>query len=148
MKKYFCLALMAMFMTSVFACSDDEETINPVSLPQTAQSFISQHFAGNDIKRVEKDNDHSGTEYKVYFADGYEVEFNASGEWTDVDAPAGRVVPAGVVPAPIAECVASKFPNDGGVNEISREYSGYDVELISGRDLKFNSEGVLISPVM
>jgi len=149
MKKYFYLALVALFMTSAFACSDDDdEPISPLSLPQAAQTFISQYFAGSDIKRVEKDDEHTGIEYKVTFTDGYEVEFNASGEWTDVDAPAGRVVPAGIVPAPIAECVAKYFPNDGGINEISREYTGYDVELVSGRDLIFNSEGQLVSPVV
>lgn len=144
MKKTLYLALVSLIAVSVCACSDDDELVNPLELPQAARNFLAQYFPTYDIRSVEKDGHHDNTEYTVTFANGYEVEFDAAGEWTDVDAPDGLAIPDGIAPAPIAEYITSYYPTDG-INEISRDSRGYDVDLISGIDLVFTLAGDLVS---
>lgn len=143
MKKFIFISLVTLLTATVCACSDDDEPINPIQLPESAQTFLAQYFSGYEVKRVEKEGKHGDTEYKVTFTNGYEVEFDAIGEWTDVDAPDGRTIPDGIAPAVISEYVVNYFPNDG-INEISRDYRGYEVDLVSGVDLTFAPDGTLI----
>lgn len=144
MKKIIYLGLVSLLTISVCACSDDDEPINPLQLPQAARTFLAQFFPTYDVRSVEKDGHHDDTEYTVTFTNGYEVEFDASGEWTDVDAPDGLAIPDGIAPATIAEYVVTYYPGDG-INEISRDRRGYDVDLISGTDLVFTLAGDLVS---
>ena len=144
MKKFLSFAFLAIVAAIGFtACNDDDEPIAPIDLPNAAQSFISTYFPNVDIFKVEKDGKHSNTEYSVTFANGYEVEFDAAGEWTDVDAPAGRTIPDGIAPAFVVEYVNSYAPGDG-INEISRDTRYYEVDLVSGIDLKFTLAGELV----
>lgn len=144
MKKILYFALVSLMAVAVCACSDDDEPINPLELPQTARNFLTQYFPTYEIRSVEKDGRHDNTEYTVTFVNGYEVEFDAAGEWTDVDAPRGLAIPDGIAPAPIAEYVTSYYPTDG-INEISRDTRGYDVDLISGIEIEFTLTGDLVS---
>ncbi|MDE6288517.1 MAG: PepSY-like domain-containing protein, partial [Muribaculaceae bacterium] len=91
----------------------------------------------------EKDAKGSAVKYDVYLADGTEIEFDGNGEWISVDAPAGAAVPAGIVPAPIADFVAYTYPNEK-INEISRDSRGYEVELTNEVDLIFGIDGSFI----
>lgn len=141
MKKslYFTLALV-FGLTVLSSCSEDDNLVAPADLPQAAQTFMNKYFAGTDVLSVKKDGKHSGTEYTVKLRNGYEVEFDATGNWTDVDAPAGKTIPDGIAPDRIASYVAQEYPGMG-INEISRDYRGYDVELVTGLDLEFDIEG-------
>ncbi|MDE6453520.1 MAG: PepSY-like domain-containing protein [Muribaculaceae bacterium] len=146
MKKLLFIAIAAVIAVGFAACSDnddDDRFIALSQLPGNAQSFISAYFGGADVFKVTTENKSSGTEYKVTFRNGYEVEFDATGSWTDVDAPSGRTVPVGIAPAAIQNYVDTYFPADG-INEISRDYRGYEVELLSGIDLTFNPDGQLV----
>lgn len=144
MKKFILLTCtMLLALATVWSCSDDDDLIIPGDLPQTAQAFLNKHFAGMEIYKVEKDGDHSGTDYTVKFRNGYEVEFDAIGEWTDVDAPKGQTIPDGIAPQVIADFVAQEYPGMG-INEISRDYTGYEVELVTGLDLDFDPQGNFI----
>ncbi len=136
-----CAIIVA--MATLWSCSDDDELIIPGELPQTAKTFLNTYFPGMEIYKVEKDGRHDDTEYTVKFYGGYEVEFDALGEWTDVDAPEGKTVPDGIAPEAIATYVAQEYPGMG-INEISRDYRGYEVELVTGLDLDFDLEGNLI----
>lgn len=143
MTKFLYFAFAILLTAGVCACSNDGELLNPLELPQGAQEFLAQHFSGFDVKSVEKSGNNSNTEYKVVFTNGYEVEFDAIGGWTDVDAPDGRMIPEGIAPSIIEQYVYNYYPNDG-INEISRDYQGYDVELVSGVNLLFSLDGTLI----
>ncbi len=78
--------------------------------------------------------------YKQECANGYEVSFNADGEWTDVDAPAGQSIPDGIAPQAITDYIAANY-NGAGINDISLDSRGYEVELVSGVDLLFAPDG-------
>ncbi|MDE6270403.1 MAG: PepSY-like domain-containing protein [Muribaculaceae bacterium] len=141
MKKYLFLALVLILGVSAFtACSEDDNLVVPADLPQAAQTFMERYFSGTEVLSVKKEGKHSDTEYTVKLRNGYEVEFDATGNWTDVDAPAGKTIPDGIAPNPIANYVAEEYPGMG-INEISRDYKGYDVELVTGLDLEFDIEG-------
>lgn len=120
-----------------FACSSKAD------LPEAANSFLSQYYPDVKTNRIEKDTDHGQTEYEAYLANGHEVTFDADGNWIDVDAPAGQTIPAGIAPAPIADYVTTNYP-DLGINEISREHYGFDVELTNGLDLIFDPAGTFL----
>ena len=79
-------------------------------------------------------------EFEVYFANGHDVTFNAQGEWIDVDAPAGQTVPDAIVPVAISEYVMANYLGSG-INEISKNAAGYEVDLINGTDLLFDPVG-------
>ena len=103
------------FMT---ACSDDkDEPVQMTELPQIAQNFLSTYFGKDKI---------------------------VSAEWPDVDAPYGKVIPSGIVPEVIANYIEVQCPGVG-INEISRDSLGYEVELANGTELRFKPDG---SPVI
>lgn len=144
MKKIF--KLLPLFMVAVLAicgvsCSDDkDEPVASTELPVKAKEFISTYFSTATITLTTKDKG----EYEVTLSEGTRIDFDKKGEWKDVDAAAGKTIPSGFYPAAIDENVA-QISADAGINEISRESYGYDVELLSGTDMKFNHEGAFIS---
>lgn len=135
MKKILILAL-GLITLNVFASCDRPVTFN--NLPSKAQQFITQHFKGVEVISAKFDDG----SYDVYLADGTELEFDRKGEWKDVDCKM-RAVPTAIVPTNIANYVKSKFPNNLIV-KIEKVFKGYDVELDSDLDLKFDSNGNFI----
>ena len=90
--------------------------------------------------KATKDKD----EYEVILSNKTQIDFYTSGEWKDVDAPAGQALPTGFYPADIDLYLA--FNLEGvGVNEISKESYGYDVETVTGLDMRFDHDGKYLS---
>jgi len=123
---------------AVTACSDDDDdaVIGKNELPAAVTSFVSTYFPSQEINVSQKDNDG----YEVMLSDGTMIDFNLSGEWVDVDAPVGKTIPSGFYPAAIDSYIATNV-NGTGINEISKEPVGYDVELVSGVELIFDTDG-------
>lgn len=145
MKKTLTLILLALIGgLCLTACSDDkDEPVSATTLPEAARTFIAQYFGGDKILKVEKDIDNGQTTFDVRFTSGYEVEFDQTGLWLDVDAPNGKTIPDGIAPQPIVEYASQNYPGDG-INEISRTTTGFEAELVSGIDLHFDTEGNFI----
>lgn len=150
MKKYCLPAAMMMaaliMVPTVTSCDDDnndDKPINSSELPQQAKSFLNVYYPSIDIISTMRDKDNGRVEYEVTLANGHEVTFDSEGAWKDVDAPATQIIPAGIAPQPIADYVATNYPTDG-INEISKEYYGYEVELVNSLDLRFNADGTFI----
>ena len=133
------MLLVAVLSIALWRCSDDDEPVPVTKLPSSAQTFLNTYFDNVDIISVTKDKD----DYEVLLSNGYSVEFNTSGEWTDVDAPVGKTVPAGFYPAAIDTYISSAY-SGSGINEISRIDRGYEVELLNGTDLYFSADGTYI----
>ena len=145
MRKYymiFAMLLCGLLSVTTTSCSDDDkdEPIAYDKIPSVARSFVSKFYPGINVTRVVMESDHGTTEYEVYLANGHDVTFDVSGEWTDVDAPSGQKIPDGIAPLPIVSYVANYYPGDG-INEIAKEPYGYEVELISGTELEFDHNG-------
>lgn len=147
MKKLFIITLVSLLgIAMMSSCSDDNDdnaTIPSTELPSTAQGFLQSYCPGDEVVRAERKGHDAGTTYEVKLRSGLEIEFDALGEWIDVDAPQGRTIPNGIAPQPIVDFIAENYPSSG-INEISRDYRGYEVELTNGLDLVFNPEGSFI----
>ena len=78
----------------------------------------------------------------LHLNDGTEVGFDKKGNWLKVDCNMSTV-PASLIPAPIAAYVKANFPGQP-IKQIKKERYGYEVELTSDIELKFNKAGELI----
>lgn len=128
------------------ACSDDndEKTIQFTQVPESAQTFISTYFPAEQIRTVKENRkDNVRDKFEIEFESGLEIDFDAAGSWTDIDMPRGKTIPAGIVPGPIDSYVKTNYPAEG-INGISIEKYGYDVELTNGLDLEFDPQGKFI----
>ena len=132
--------LIALMGTVVWSCDDDkDETITATELPAQAKAFISQYFPAAKVVKAQKDHD----EYEVTLSDGTEMDFDKAGEWTDVDAPVGVVLPKGFYPEAIDNYLTDNFIT-AGINEISKEKGGYEIELTTGTEMHFTAIGEFI----
>ncbi len=143
MKKLLFILLAAVISIPFWACSDDDEPVVFGEMPSMAKAFVKSYFPGMQGVKVERDGKHSSAKYEVTLSDGTEIEFDSNGEWIDVDAPSGKAVPAGIVPAPIAKFVADTYPGQL-INEFSREHYGYKAELTNEVELEFDRDYILI----
>ncbi|MDE5629310.1 MAG: PepSY-like domain-containing protein [Muribaculaceae bacterium] len=135
MKRFVTLALIAFAGLSSFAGTP----VATSQLPQAVKTFITTHFPGDNIRKAEKDNGRRGLEYEVDLASGAEIDFLENGDWKEVKAARGQVVPAAIVPAAIAKHVADVYPGQTIV-EIARKRGGYEVELANGTELKLTED--------
>lgn len=140
------------FGTVISACSDDKddndiETIVSVNqLPSNAKSFLNNYFKDVKATKVTLENDGGIVVYDVDLANGFEVVFNASGEWVEVDAPDGMTIPDGIAMEEIVTYIEANY-SGYGINEISKVVAGYDVELTSGVELLFDYTGNFIKVI-
>ena len=121
---------------NVFAANDRPVTFQ--QLPQKAQQFINMHFSGVEFLSATVDDD-----YEVYLGNGTKVEFTLQGDWKEVKCP-GSAVPAAIIPTAISKYVKTNFPNTIIV-KIDKKYGGYDVELNTDMELKFDKNGRFLS---
>lgn len=134
------LVLVALFATTLWSCSDedDNKVVSNTELPATAKAFLDQYYPSIDYITVKEKSD-----YEVALKNGHSVEFNKDGEWKDVDAPKGQTIPSGFYPSAIDTYVAE---NEGGatINEISKKSYGFEVDLTNDKDLEFDKDGAFL----
>ena len=135
--------LGAVLMTILLSCSCNKN-IDGSGLPEAAQAFLSNYYAGVSVSHVERDVEDGVSVYEVYMANGHEITFGLDGNWLKVDAPDRAAIPVGIVPGPIASYLDAKFPGVG-VNEIDRTSYGYEVDLLNSLDLKFDASGNVLN---
>lgn len=138
MKRFFSLMLVAI-VASMSAMVFAGTPIKPTELPKAAQTFLNKHFPGDEVLKAEKEQGRRGTEYEADLKSGAEVDFLDSGDWKEVKAARGSVVPAAIIPTAIAKYVSTNFKGQSIV-EISRRRGGYEVELSNGTDLKLTED--------
>lgn len=103
------VALMMMAF-SLQGCDRDEKTIDFSGLPQTAQQFILRFFPGTETAYSKWEKDDGRKEYEVLLSDGTELKFDSSGVWLSVDC-VFSTLPAGIIPAAIADDMALRYPD-------------------------------------
>lgn len=139
MKKFFMLAAAVIAACLVYCSCDSKNIVIKVEdLPQAAQSFIKTHFSDTEASYILKD----GREYEIRLANGWELEFDSKGEWEKVDCNRDAV-PQSVIatlPEELTSYLKANF-GEAYVTEISRDRSGYEVELSNGLDLEFSAKG-------
>jgi len=136
------LMTVALLVVAVVANAQDK-VITFAQLPKKAQNFVTTYYAADQVVLVKEESELlSGKSYDVKLRDGVKLEFDAKGEWTEVDAEL-KAVPVKIVPASILEYVKKSFPNNEIV-QISRSSRKYSVELTNGIDLEFNKKGQFV----
>ena len=142
MKKYILSSIIALAtLIASYSCSAEDLLVNVRDLPQTIQSFLAGHFSNNNVVVAVKD----GNEYEIRMDNGWELEFDNKGQWEKVDCKRDEV-PASVtalIPETIVSYLNSNFEKTF-ITEISKDRSGYEVELSNGLDLRFSSKGNLM----
>ncbi|GET45189.1 PepSY-like domain-containing protein [Capnocytophaga felis] len=144
MRKLFSKLAIVALATSLMAFSCDKDDVIPYNnLPATAQSFVSKYFSNANVVRTE--NESNGT-YSVDLSNGVEVDFDANGNWTKVDARDGQNLSALVtsmefIPQSIITHVTKTYPNNA-INSIEKKRTGYEVELVGIKDdIHFDANG-------
>ena len=104
--KKLLLLFVCLFTLQTIARADDDKPIQVSQMPQKAQQFIKQHFAGSNIAMAKVESDFLQKSYDVIFTDGNKVEFDKKGNWTEVNCKFS-VVPQGIIPSPIQKYTAT-----------------------------------------
>ncbi|MFK8301507.1 PepSY-like domain-containing protein [Capnocytophaga stomatis] len=144
MRKLFSKLAIVALATSLMAFSCDKDDLIPYNnLPVAAQSFVSKHFSNADVIRTEKE---SNGAYSVDLSNGVEIDFDANGNWTKVDARDGQdlsilVTSMEFIPQSIVNHVTKTYPNNA-INSIEKKRTGYEVELVGIKnDIHFDANG-------
>lgn len=140
MKNLFVFGVFA-FMMMLTGCSD--KPVIPEQLPAPVSSFIQQTYPGEAITFAQKDLELTGWKYEVFLADGTHIEFDTDDVWDKIESPVARPVPVQLIPAPIATHLQANFPGVI-VTKIDKERNGYEIELATGIELKYNKQGALV----
>ena len=82
--------------------------------------------------------------YEVVLMDGTEIDFDSKGNWEEVSAKKGQVVPVSIIPGFAVNYLKShNFVNEG-VTKVERDRKGYEIELSTGLSFKFDKKGKFI----
>jgi len=138
MKKYLFLMLLPMVI-GLASCDYHDKVIDKGDIPTKTTMFIADYFPGCEIVAIDKDRDLAGVSYDVVLSCGVRLEFDAKGEWKEVDCEPNQV-PDGIVPTKILDYVVSKYA-DNYIVKIERDWYSYQVELDNDVELMFDNDG-------
>ena len=144
MKKIFSLLLIGVVALMALSCSDDDDDIvtSPDTLPATAQTFLKTYFDGDAATLATRDSEDGS--WDVTLNSGVKVEFDAAGNWTEVEGTLAAPIPnQDFIPVIIREYVAENYPFE--INEISRDAKGYEVQLTDLLKLQFDPQGNFVT---
>ena len=136
----FFLTVAAVVSACIMSCSCSAKNgvVKVQDLPQTAQTFLTEHFGAIEVALAILDDN----EYEVRLENGWEIEFDRKGRWEKVDCKMDAV-PESVIallPESIPAYINGNFEK-AHVTEITKDRSDYDIELSNGLDLEFSSKG-------
>lgn len=94
MKKILSLLVLAIVAVQ-FSWAADVITKDMNQLPLPARNFINRHFTKPEVSHIKIDKEMlEATKYEVLLTDGTEIEFDSKGNWEEVSARKGQVIPA------------------------------------------------------
>ena len=117
---------------SGIAFADNDRPIQIGQLPTKAQTFLSTYFKSSKVALAKQETDLFSKSYDVIFTTGEKVEFDKSGDWTEVSCKVNGV-PSAIVPQGI------KSP-DARILSIERDRSNYEVKLSNRWEITFDSQ--------
>lgn len=128
------ISLTVLSISNVFA---DDMPIQANQLPQAAQTFVKTNFPSDQIVHAEQDRN----SFKVELQSGVEIDFDRSGNWTDVSS--RMPLPTGFIPSNIMKAVQGKYPQVA-VMEISKEYNSYKLKLANRMEVYVDNNGKIM----
>ncbi|MDD6668056.1 MAG: PepSY-like domain-containing protein [Bacteroidales bacterium] len=123
------------------ACAGNDRPAKLADLPNVAQTFVKKYFTAEKPMLVTIDKEVTGNTYEVKFASGNSVDFDRRGEWTEVEC--RPEVSAAIVPTQIIKLVQNNYP-EAKIIKIDRDRRGYEVELSTRLELKFDNDFNLV----
>ena len=136
MKKILSLLVLAIVAVQ-FSWAADVITKDMNQLPLPARNFINPHI------KIDKEM-LEATKYEVLLTDGTEIEFDSKGNWEEVSARKGQVIPASIVPNFAVDYLKAHNFAAEGVTKVERDRKGYEVELSTGVSFKFDKKGKFV----
>ena len=134
------IALSLLFTTTSCDSDDDnnESVINATDLPKLADTFVTTYFPNTTYVHITKQHvaDSDGSIYDVKLSNNFEIDFDANGNWIDIDGN-HQAVPVELVPGTIQTYVTTNYPNQF-VTSIDKETTTVEVELSNNIDLVFD----------
>ena len=103
--------------------ADNDKPIHVGQLPTKAQTLITTYFKNHKIALAKMESGLLSKSYDVIFTNGEKLEFNKSGDWTEVKCTKSEV-PSAIVPEPIRTFLKNNYP-DGKIIQIERKDKGY-----------------------
>ncbi len=141
MKKILMSILFAgLFVTAVLADSKNV-SVQLHELPDAARELVKKYFGDVSVASATKELE-MPTSYEVTLVDGTILDFDSRGAWTEINRPRG-VIPAELIPQPIAQFVAKNYPARQ-ILSIEREGHSHIIELDNGLELTFNRKHQLV----
>ena len=137
MKKLIAL-LVCVFTMSGVAMADNDKPIQVNQMPAKAQTFINTYFKNHKVAMAKQESELFYKSYDVVFTNGERVEFDKSGDWTEVSC-RHSAVPAEIIPTAISEYVKTNYP-DAQILQIERDKNTYEITLSNRWVIKFNSQ--------
>lgn len=141
MKRILLLAVFALAGLTAIRATAGDTPVQVAQMPAASQNFIKKYFSDIQVDRAVV-SDLEPKKYEVRFVNGTEIEFDARGEWTEVECEHGAV-PEAIVPQKLLDYVAKNHPGRQVV-AIKRNMRGYKLELDNDLDLKFDRDYRLI----
>ncbi len=136
MKKIVFLLVCLFSMTMVKA--DNNKPIEMNQLPAKAQTFITTYFKNQKVALITQETGLFYKSYDVVFASGEKLEFDKSGDWTEVQCKTGEV-PTGIIPEAILKYVKTNYP-EAKILSIEHDSEGYEIKLSNRLEIKFNNK--------
>ena len=137
MKKWI-LMLVCVLGVQMTALADNDKPIQIGQLPTKAQTFITTYFKNHKVALAKMESGLFYKSYDVIFTNGEKLEFDKSGDWTEIQCKMSEV-PVQAVPAEIRSYVSSTYP-DTKIIQIERDGKEYDVMLSNRWEITFNNK--------
>jgi len=141
MKNITTFFLTTILFLATLSCQSQKTPITKDELPKIAQNFISDNFSDYTLDYLVKKEKFTTTKYEAKFRERLEIEFDAQGNWTEVDGRKTTAIPTKFIPKKIRDYVAEKFPSTQ-ITKIEKEKFGrIEVKLLNSIELEFDSDG-------
>lgn len=140
--KRFIIGLILMVMPIV-SMADGKLSKDP--LPDKICSFLTTHFPNVKVAfyKIEK-NILRIESYDVILTDGTDLEFDGSGNWTEIDGEK-KALPLSVIPPQVLKYVNEHFPDQFVVCLDKKKRDRVEVQLNSGWELLFDKNYQIIN---
>ena len=130
--------LVCVLGVQMTALADNDKPIQIGQLPTKAQTFITTYFKNHKVALAKMESGLFYKSYDVIFTNGEKLEFDKSGDWTEIQCKMSEV-PVQAVPAEIRSYVSSTYP-DTKIIQIERDGKEYDVKLSNRWEITFNNK--------
>lgn len=136
--KKLVLLLVCMFTMHTMVMASNDKPIQVNQLPAKAQTFINTYFKNHKVALAKLETELFYKGYEVTFTNGEQLEFDKSGDWTEVRCRQSEV-PAEIVPEAIRNYVKTNYP-DTRILQIERDKNEYEIKLSNRWEITFDSK--------